>query len=249
MTGMLSYQLYSSRNHGPLPATLSMLAAIGYRAVEGHGGLYGDPQGLRRMLDEAGLAMRSGHFGLDLLEGEPERALSVARNLAMEAVFCPWLAEAERPADAAGWRALGRRLEEAGAPFRDAGIAFGWHNHDFEFAALADGAMPIEALFEGGPSLAWEADLAWVARGGADPLAWISRLGDRLAAVHVKDIAPHGANPDEDGWADVGDGVMDWPALWSALQSTPARLFVVEHDNPADDRRFAARSLAAISRF
>lgn len=46
----------------------------------------------------------------------------------------------QRPADAAGWFAFGKRLQQAGKPFADAGLTFGWHNHDFEFKALADGS-------------------------------------------------------------------------------------------------------------
>ena len=54
-----------------------------------------------------------------------------------------------------------------------AGLGFGWHNHAFEFEKLADGTIPQVAIFEGGPDLEWEADLAWVIKGGADPLQWI----------------------------------------------------------------------------
>ena len=101
------------------------------------------------------------------------------------------------------------------------------------------------AIFEGGPDLEWEADLAWVIKGGADPLDWIKTFGKRLTAVHVKDIAPEGENADEDGWADVGDGTVDWKALMAALRTTAGKYFVMEHDNPKDATRFAERSIAA----
>ena len=59
-------------------------------------------------------------------------------------------------------------------------------------------------------------------RGGADPLQWIAHLrSDRITAVHVKDIAPAGENADEDGWADVGHGTVDWKALMAALKERP----------------------------
>ena len=47
-------------------------------------------------------------------------------------------------------------------------------------------------------------------RGGADPLEWMRPYGNRITAVHVKDIAPAGESADEDGWADVGHGTVDW---------------------------------------
>ena len=247
-----SYQLYSSRNFPPLSATLRQLAQAGYGEVEGYGALFADPAAVRELeagLEANGLAMPTAHCSLEMVEGEPERLLAIARALGIRTLYVPHLAAADRPDDARGWQAFGRRLAAAGRSFRDAGLGFGWHNHDFEFQPLADGTLPLEALFEGGPELEWEADIAWIIRGGGDPFAWIDAEGQRITAVHVKDIAPVGENVDEDGWADVGDGTVDWPAQMLALRATPARHFVMEHDNPKDAARFATRSIAAAQSF
>src|SRR5690606_3769744 len=101
-------------------------------------------------------------------------------------------------------------------------------------------------IFEGGPGLSWEIDVAWVIRGGADPFKFIDLYKDRITSVHVKDIAPVGEAEDEGGWADVGHGTVDWKGLWQALKGTRARHFVVEHDNPNDIKRCASRSIASI---
>lgn len=242
-----SYQLYSSRNFPPLADTLKMVAEAGYRNVEGYGALYADDakvQELSEGLATNGLRMPTAHFGLDMLEQEPQKALAVAKALGIETIYCPFVTPDERPKDGAGWRAFGERLQKAGQPFRDAGLGFGWHNHDFEFKRTDDGALPITALFEDGPDLEWEADIAWVVRGGADPLEWIKAYGDRITAAHVKDIAPAGENKDEDGWADVGTGTVDWKGIMAALKGGRVKVFVMEHDNPKDDHRFATRSLA-----
>ena len=114
---------------------------------------------------------------------------------------------------------------------------------------LPDGSIPQDLIFAGGPDLSWEADIAWIIRGGADPIAWIGKYGDRITAVHVKDIAPAGEKKDEDGWADVGEGTVDWKGLFQALASTKARYFIAEHDNPSDFKRFAKRSLASIQSY
>ena len=58
--------------------------------------------------------------------------------------------------------------------------------------------MPMEIFLEHAPTLEWEADIAWIVRGGADPFAWIARHGDRITLAHVKDIAPKGECVDED---------------------------------------------------
>lgn|SRR5690606_27094026 len=240
-----SYQLYSSRNFPPLEDTLEMLAGLGYEEVEGYGGIYGDPQALKASLDRHGLRMTSGHFSLDMLENEVDKALDIARTVGMRAVYCPHIAADQRPSDAAGWRGFGQRLEKAGKPYKDAGFIFGWHNHDFELKPLPDGSVPLAHILDAAPGIAWEADVAWVVRGGADPIEWIRRYGDRLTAVHIKDIAPAGQNADEDGWADVGHGTVPWKAIWAEVKKTPATIFVMEHDKPNDHARFAQRSIEA----
>ena len=250
----ISFQLYSARNFQPWTDVFKTLAAAGYGAVEGFGGVYGDldaagVKALRADLDAAGLAMPTGHFSIEMLEDDTARSLEIARTLGMRAVYCPWMAPEARPTDAAGWRAWGARLQKAGEPFRRAGFDFGWHNHDFEFFPLEDGTTAQEQIFAGGPELSWEADIAWIVRGGADPFDWIKRMGDRITSVHVKDIAPAGENADEDGWADVGHGVVPWKDLVPALKATANRTFIIEHDNPSDLERLVTRSLQSFKTY
>jgi sugar phosphate isomerase/epimerase len=242
----ISYQLYSSREFPPLAETLQMLKRLGYDQVEGYGGIYGDLGLLCEELAQAELTMTSGHFGLDMLEGDIGNVLEIASATGMTAVYCPHIAAESRPTNASGWRGFGERLQQVGEPLRKAGLIFGWHNHDFEFARQADGSIPLEEIFIGGPDLSWEADIAWIARGGGDPIDWISRLSNRIKSVHIKDIAKTGECLDEDGWADVGHGTMDWAGIWAALENTGAELFVMEHDKPNDHERFARRSIASL---
>ena len=247
-----SYQLYSSRNNPPINATLDVLSAAGYAQVEGYGGLFADgtdASALAASLAAKNLHMASCHLGLDMVEGDPTGVLKLAQQLNIEAIFVPFIMPDDRPTDAAGWKAFGARLEQMGAPLRAAGLQFGYHNHDFEFAALPDGTIPMDHILAGGPSLAWEADIAWIMRGGADPFAWLKSYAPRIIAAHLKDIAPAGECEDEDGWADVGHGTMDWPGLMTALSETACRYFVMEHDNPSDDTRFARRAIAAANDF
>lgn len=245
----LSYQLYSSRAFPPLEKTLEMLKRHGYTQVEGYGGLYTNAKSTKAALDANGLAMPSGHFSIDMLENEPQQVIDIAGTLGIKAIYCPHLAVEQRPADKAGWIAFGERLEAANSIYSKAGFTFGWHNHDFEFVTLADGSIPQKLIFDAAPGISWEADIAWIVRGGGDPFEWIVNYGSRISAVHVKDIAPSGENTAEDGWADVGHGILDWKALLAALKATPVRYLVMEHDKPADDERFARRSIAAFKAF
>ena len=232
-----SYQLYSSRNFPPLADTLKMLGELGYTQVEGYGGLFADLGALDELkadLADNGLAMPTGHFGLDMVRDQPDRVLQIAETIGVEAIFVPAIPAEERSKDAAGWRALGETLARVAEPYWKAGLTFGWHNHAFEFVETETGEMPLDLIMAGDPKLV---------RGGQDPLVWIDKFADRIAAAHIKDIAPEGECADEDGWADVGHGVMDWTAIMAALRKTNARWFVMEHDNPKDHSRFASRSI------
>jgi sugar phosphate isomerase/epimerase len=225
------------------------VADAGYREVEGFGGVFDDPPAFRKKMDALGLSMPTGHFGIDLLEDDFARAAGIAKALGVTNIICPFLAPELRPTDAAGWRAFGERLARLGEAAGKAGLDFGWHNHHFEFEKLADGQVPMQIILDAAPGIGWEIDVAWVVRGNADPLEWIDRHGRRISAVHVKDIAPKGENADEDGWADVGHGTVDWKTIMKALrEKTPAKVFVMEHDKPSDVGRFARRSIEAANR-
>ncbi len=150
----LGFQLYCARNFPPLSDVLKKVAQAGYTEVEGYGGIYAtlDDAGLKAMradLDANGLTMPTGHFGIDLLEKEPEQALRIAKTLGVQAIYCPHLVADQRPTDAAGWFAFGQRLQSVGKRYWDAGYTFGWHNHDFEFKTLADGSTPQEQILAG----------------------------------------------------------------------------------------------------
>ena len=244
-----SYQLYSSRNFTPWDNVFKTLSDLGYTQVEGFGGILEDAQALRAQLDANGLSMPSSHMGLDMLEGDFDKAIATANTLGIQQIYCPFLLPDLRPTDAAGWAVFAERLEVIAKKVKAAGLSFGWHNHDFEFVACEDGTVPMKAILDGAPSVEWEADIAWIVRGGADPMAWIAAHGNRITAAHVKDLAPEGEKADEDGWADVGDGIMDWAGLITALRANDVTLLVAEHDNPSDADRFAARSLAALKTY
>ncbi len=246
---VLSFQLYSARNFAPLDGFLPKLAALGYTQVEGYGGLYADAAGLAASLKKNGLTMPTGHFGLAQLM-DTSTALKTAETLGMKRLYCPHIGVEGRSADESKWVELAETLGELGETFKKAGLGFGWHNHDFEFVPTTSGRTPMEILLETAAAIEWEADVAWIARGKASPSEWFDKYGDRITAVHVKDIAPAGQCLDEDGWADVGEGVLGWDRLIAEINSkTKALYFVAEHDNPSDAERFAARSMATAKKW
>jgi sugar phosphate isomerase/epimerase len=241
----LSFQLYSARNYPDQAEFLSKLAALGYKQVEGYGGLYTDPAAFAASLKANGLTMPTGHFGLDQLK-DTATALRTAETIGVKRIYCPFIMPDQRSADESKWLELAETLASLGEVYASEGYGFGWHNHDFEFVPTTSGRTPMEIILETAPKIEWECDIAWVIRGKTDPVAWFDKYGDRITAVHVKDIAAPGEKADEDGWADVGQGVVGWDDLITKVTSkTKAQYFVAEHDKPSDPVRFATQSIAA----
>ncbi|MBT4871064.1 MAG: sugar phosphate isomerase/epimerase, partial [Marinovum sp.] len=108
---------------------------------------------------------------------------------------------------------------------------------------------PLDLILQSENGVSLELDLAWVAVGGESPAEWVKKYASKLVSVHLKDIAPQGECVSEDGWADVGHGTMNWSETMDAVRKTNCRYFVMEHDNPSDDVRFAQRSIKAASNF
>lgn len=243
----IAFQLYTSRNFPPLESQLAGLADLGYDGVEPFLPNYGDDPALfRRQIDAAGLACFGFHLPYDGLIADPHRFIDIAQTIGSNLLIPPYLPPESRPTDAEGWRTVGRNLAKAAEPVKAAGLRLAWHNHDFEYVPLPDGTRPIDHLLDAaGPDVGFEVDFAWVTRGGADPLTELRRYASRMTAIQVKDTHPLGTTA-EGGWAATGDGIVDWESLWPHFDATPADHFVVEHDEPADWRNVAARSLSFV---
>jgi sugar phosphate isomerase/epimerase len=243
----LSFQLYSARLLEPLEKQFELLAGLGYRKVEPFGGLLNEPDRLKGLLERHGIAAPTSHVGLDRLRADPVAMVKLCRDLGVGTIYAPAPPLGEREGGEAEWKAIGEELNRIGKVVTSEGLTFGWHNHHWEYGRAADGRRFLDIMLQEAPDILWEADLAWIVRGGADPAAEVRRYAGRVKAVHVKDIAPAGQGLAEDGWADPGHGVLDWGKLLPVLQEIGVTLFVAEHDKPNDVARFARRAFATVS--
>lgn len=245
----LSFQLYSSRHFPPIAEQVATLAGLGYTQVEPYGPVYAELSAFKAALDANGVGAISGHFDLSMLEADLPHAISIAHSLAMQLVIAPYLGVEDRPTDKAGWAEFGQRLVPVAEGLRAAGLDFAWHNHDFEFAPLDDGSLPIEVLLSASPLIGLELDVAWAVKAGIDATDFIDRHAGRIVAIHMKDMSRDGEDPQEQGWTDVGHGTMPWAALWPSILKTRATIAVMEHDNPSSLLRFARNSAAGAAAF
>jgi len=244
----ISLQLYSIRETGDLDAQLALARATGFEWIESVA-THGLPAAeFAAKVASHGLRVSSMHASLALIESDIASVFEACRATGCPLVIMPWLPMGWRAADAAAWQAMGTRLAGLGDRFRAEGLRFAYHNHEFEFLGYG-GRTALESLFSSSKpdQVGWEADLGWVCRAGADPWQWLDRFGDRLAAVHAKDIAPAGTTVDEDGWAALGQGVVPWAKLLPYLKSR-VDLVVFEHDKPRDAEAILRTSHAFLTK-
>ncbi len=234
----IGLQLYTVRDQmkADLPGTLARVAAIGYKEVEFAGYFGRTPTEIRDLLARNGLTSPSTHVAsIDSMRKEWPKVLDDARQIGHQWVLIAWLPEQERGGVDA-WKRLAVEFNEAGRVARDAGLRFGYHNHDFELtpihgAAGATAAIPLDLLLaETDPSLVdFEMDLYWVVKGGGSPSSYFARFANRFPLVHVKDSA----GPPEHTMTEVGRGSIDFRRIFADGEKS-IRHFFVEHDQPSD---------------
>ena len=240
-TDILSIQLYSLRKYGDLSRALDLVARVGFRQVEPVMSHYEKATAMRSALDARDLTAPSGHFSLDAVTHRTDWVVDVAKTVGTTQIIVPAVPTDVRTGRASDWRGTAAAMARASAQLTQAGLTLAYHNHDWDLQPTDEGPSPLDILFET-PILKWQADVAWIARADVDVDQWLTKYEDRLISCHVKDMAPEGQNLDEDGWTAVGDGVMDWRALWTRCRKTPATWMVVEHDNPKHFEPFVERS-------
>jgi len=230
----IAVQMYTLRNIASLEDQLKIVHDAGVSAVETVGTQNVSAQELKRLLDKYGIKAISTHAQLADLRGDPDRVVAFNKAIGNSTIVVPYLQEEERPTDAAGWIALGKELGQISKKVQAQGMTLAYHNHDFEFTDF-NGKTGLEVMFDAaGPGLESELDLAWVARAGHDPAAFLGKLKGRVFAVHAKDNAPEGESLDEQGFAAVGKGVLDWNAILPAAAQAGVKWYIIEHDAPLD---------------
>jgi sugar phosphate isomerase/epimerase len=225
----ISIQLYTLRSilETDLEGTLDALADIGYRKVE-LAGTYGrTATEFRKLLDRRHIRATSTHVGID---GDLDQAIADAKilgNRRSNVAYANYATIAE-------WSSFADRLEAAGKAYRRAGIGFGYHNHNHEFAPIG-GIRPYDVLTRrtSRRNVSFEMDLFWVVAANADPVREFYTIAGRVKQYHVKDRTPDG------GFADLGEGVIDFRRIFRSTRPLEVEEYIVENDEPVDPLKCA----------
>lgn len=243
--GPLGLQLYSVRDaiRADVPGTLARVRALGVRDVELAGTAGMGAADFRRALDAAGLRAVSMHVGYERLRDSLPAVLAEARTLGVRYVGVAWIPHpGGQPFTADMARAAAADFARWGAAARAEGLRFFYHIHGYEFQPGPDGARPLDVLIRGtSPAdVAYELDVFWASRPGADPAALLRQYPGRWALLHLKDMRRGTPTNDHSGGADpnatevpVGSGQIDYRAVLQAARATGAAYYFIEDETAA----------------
>lgn len=208
--------------------TIRAIAALGYPAIQlgETGGLSAQEQ--RAFLDDLGLQVAGMHSTARWAQFAEQLDAEIAYclGLGIRDLVCPTIPESLRHA-ADDYRRGADLLNTLGARCRSAGIRLSYHNHAFEFEQFGGQSALDLLLTSTDPTLVYfEPDVYWIKRGGEDPATYLRRYAGRCPLIHLKDMAADSAQ----SFAEVGEGVLDFPAIFAAAEDGGAEWYVVEQD-------------------
>jgi len=257
----LGLQIYSLQRelYDDIPKRMRELKDMGYVNLELSGYSMGkignvDMMEFKKMAEDAGLKLVSSHVN-PAIEGQPfllgytkeilpqvkeywKTTVADHTKLGCKFLVQPMMPTVETHADA---DLVCEFLNEAGKICKEAGLVFGYHNHNFEFKRVVKPedanrrAMPWEVkgdqimdLFIAGTDASlvnFELDVYWAVRGGNDPLDYLKKFPKRIVALHIKDTAVLGQS-----------GLLNFGNIFNQMYANGVQDFFVELEGMPDGR-------------
>jgi sugar phosphate isomerase/epimerase len=224
-----SIQLYTLRNavQEDLQGTIRKVADIGFTQVEPYN-FVAMAKELGAALKDNGLTAPSGHA--PLLSQDQDEIFAAAKELGITTVIDPFI-PADRWQSAEDIQATAAGLNAAARKGAEYGIRVGYHNHPWELESILEGRTALEYFADLlDPGLVLEVDTYWVAVGGQDPVEILTKLGDRVKFIHIKD-GP--LTTDTKAQQPAGQGKV--PVLDVIAAAKSLEVGVVEFDDYAGD--------------
>jgi sugar phosphate isomerase/epimerase len=244
----ISVQLYTLRDlmRKDFDGVLKQVAEMGYPAVEFAGfGPHGrKPKELRTLMDDLGITCSGSHEGFGGVKRDPAGRSEFIKTLGGTHLTVPSMPKEFRQGGKDGARQFAEQMNAMGKEVLKSGCTLSYHNHNFEFRQVDGKSLFDWMLAEMDPKLVkLEVDVFWVKKGGVEPAEFIKQNSDRIALLHMKDMA--GGK-----FAPVGTGSLDMKAIVAAGKDAGCDWYVVEQDrcegSPLDSIKTSLGNLKAL---
>ncbi len=237
----LGVQMFTLRkytqNAADLDKALKRVAEIGYRVIQVSA--FGDitPENTAELCARHGLTIGATHVSWDRFRHDLEAVIEEHRLW-----NCRHSAVGMIPPDTylslAGLDQFVGELQPVLEGLSAEGMTFSYHNHAHEFCHF-EGIPWLQAAIENSAAadLCFELDTHWIVAGGADPVQWIHKVGDRQPLLHLKDFRL--SEEYKRQFAAIGDGNLNWAAILQAAAQYPIDYYLIEQDNCYGEDEFA----------
>lgn len=232
----VSVQLWSVRT--PLTEdfdnTIAQLAKLGFQGVElaGYFGPYkDDPSGFLALLAKHKLVISSAHVSTtDLSTQNINATIEKYRRLGVDTLILP---SDKRSDDAENITRFIDELNRIHGQLTDAGMRFGFHNHDREFTQYKQHTFWDEIAQNTDPAFILQLDIGWVNRAGLQPSEMIKKYSGRMQLAHFK--AKLNA-PSSDKRPIIGEDDLNWNSiLRDSIRYGGIEWLVVEQEEYPDN--------------
>jgi sugar phosphate isomerase/epimerase len=243
--GPLGLQLYSLRDQfaKDVPGTLDKVRDMGFKDVE-LAGTYGmTPEQFKAELDKRGLRAVSAHFPYARFRDDPEGIAREAKVLGLQYAGTAWI-DHKDPFDEKQCREAIDVFNKAGGTLAKEGVKFFYHTHGYEFQPYEGGTLFDLLVTETKPEyVSFEMDVFWIVHAGQDPVALLTKYGDRFKLTHLKgmrDGTPTGLSTGHSEVTNdvpVGTGMIDFPPIFRATEKAGVKFHFIEDESPTSEEQ------------
>ncbi len=171
---------------------------------------------------------------------EMSRVVDQLKGWGFQYAVYPYVPPAER-GGADVMKALADKLNVFGEKCHAAGLQCAYHNHAFESAPAGNQTL-FQTLIDSTDKklVGFEVDCFWISVAGGDPAAFIQKMSGRIPLLHCKDKAKEteqrfNETVPKTAFKEVGNGVLDWPAILRAAAAAGVQHYFVEQDQTPGD--------------
>ena len=210
-----------------------------------------------RLVQETGLEVVSLHTDLGSLERDPKAVAREAQSFGTRYAVITGMYRFDYGSEAA-LHDLAARLNKAGEALQQEGIALLYHNHNCELRRVNEKQRAYDILLEETDPrfVNFEFDSYWFTEGGANALAWMERLGDRMKLWHINDRGSRVQGPAvtpilKTDSMELGTGNMDLDSLMEQALKVNVEAVILEshrnwiHKSPVRSLQVSAQYLNA----
>jgi sugar phosphate isomerase/epimerase len=238
-TAPFGIQAYSFRRSFPTnpAATLDTIKSMGITLLEGGGSRGMSPKEFRKMCEDRGITIPSTGAGYDELVKKPDSVVWKAKELGAKYVMCSWIPHSRGAFNLDNAKKAVADFNAAGKILKENGLTLCYHVHGYEFQPYENGTLMDYLITNTNPEyVSFEMDILWVQFGGGDPVALLSKYGNRWKLMHLKDLRKGVAKDLTGGTSQendvtLGTGELDIPGILKAAKKAGIKYYFIEDES------------------